>query len=120
MAGAYAQTPEWKKIRKEVIEEAGGRCRLCNSDEKLQVHHRIYNEDCAAGIESKQDLTVLCGRCHLTFHRAQWRGAVGGETKAKYKRKRPTKQEQLEEIQAELAAVRPPPTVTYAVGACPF
>lgn len=62
----YLLTSRWKLLRDEVLARDGYRCRVCNSRECLEVHHRtyerIFNEDF-------DDLTTLCCRCHDTFSR---------------------------------------------------
>jgi hypothetical protein len=66
----YLASPEWRKRRDEAIQRAEGRCQLCNSAQRLQVHHRTYER---RGNERPMDLTVLCEGCHQHFH-----GIVGG------------------------------------------
>lgn len=61
----YLQTPEWKQKREKVLARDEHRCRVCDSDEKLQVHHRTYAR---RGGEDLNDLTTLCGPCHEHFH----------------------------------------------------
>lgn len=56
---------EWFSKRKKKLDGVKHKCQLCNSAEKLQVHHktyeRIYNE-------LQSDLIVLCEKCHQRFH----------------------------------------------------
>jgi 5-methylcytosine-specific restriction endonuclease McrA len=40
---------------------SGFRCRLCNSNSELEVHHRTYER---FGHEDAGDLTTLCRGCH--------------------------------------------------------
>ncbi len=61
----YLLTPEWKLRREEAIRIAGDRCQICNGANSLDVHHRTYAN---RGFESASDLTVLCRKCHGTFH----------------------------------------------------
>lgn len=61
----YLQTEEWKQTRSFALNRAGLRCQMCNRATKLQVHHRTYER---LGEEWLDDLTVLCGDCHKTFH----------------------------------------------------
>ncbi len=61
---AYLQTPVWRQLRREAIERDGRRCRLCNANQDLQVHHRYYPE--ILGTETVDALTTLCHRCHET------------------------------------------------------
>lgn len=61
----YLQTPEWKAKREEILDRDEHRCRLCNTTEKLRVHHRTYIR---LGDEDPNDLTTLCDDCHKNFH----------------------------------------------------
>lgn len=61
----YLQSEHWKNIRAGALERAKERCQLCNKDERLQVHHRTYEN---LGHEQDCDLTVLCRACHAKFH----------------------------------------------------
>jgi 5-methylcytosine-specific restriction endonuclease McrA len=62
---AYFLTEKWKKKRDAALKRAGHRCVLCNSQEKLEVHHRTYVR---LGRELCGDLIALCGECHAQFH----------------------------------------------------
>lgn len=61
----YLQTPEWKERRLLILERDGYRCQICNSPDRLNVHHRDYTR---RGYENDTDLTTLCQGCHQVFH----------------------------------------------------
>lgn len=61
----YLKSDAWKRTRKHKIEEARGKCQLCESPDRIQVHHRTYDR---IGDEGLSDLIVLCHRCHKRFH----------------------------------------------------
>lgn len=61
----YLRTEEWQFSREMAFVAKGRRCALCNSPERLNVHHRVYR---GRGIEHVDDLTVLCRDCHQAFH----------------------------------------------------
>jgi hypothetical protein len=61
----YLQTPHWAARRDATLKAAGGRCRVCNSPDELNVHHRTYER---FGDEADDDLLVLCRPCHQLFH----------------------------------------------------
>lgn len=61
----YLKTEHWKKIRKRALKKAKYACRLCNSKENLNVHHRTYKRK---GAEIPSDIIVLCESCHGKFH----------------------------------------------------
>jgi hypothetical protein len=61
----YLRSPHWRETRERALERAGHRCQVCNSEQRLDVHHRTYER---IGAEEPGDLTVLCRRCHDLFH----------------------------------------------------
>lgn len=61
----YLLTEHWKTIRKRKLRKANYKCELCNSTEKLNVHHKTYEN---RGCEKDEDLIVLCEDCHGKFH----------------------------------------------------
>lgn len=90
--GDYLRTPEWRERRQNAIDLAGGRCRLCNTDERLHVHHRTYER---RGCEHPDDLTVLCEDCHALFHehrelvsRREWNVSYGAFVHASIQQRR--------------------------------
>jgi replicative DNA helicase len=62
---AYRLTPRWQELRGLALERDGYRCRVCNSPERLDVHHRTYDR---VGHEEVGDLTTLCDECHSRYH----------------------------------------------------
>src|SRR6266568_2945210 len=61
----YLLTPEWQERRQRILKRDGFRCQVCNSPERLNVHHRDYTR---RGYENDTDLTTLCQGCHQVFH----------------------------------------------------
>ena len=61
----YLQTDHWQSVRKEALERAGGRCQVCNANDRLHTHHRSYER---RGEEMPSDVIVLCASCHKLFH----------------------------------------------------
>jgi len=61
----YIDSDEWKARAKYYKQQAGFRCRVCNSDsDTLDAHHRTYER---LGNELDSDITVLCRPCHELF-----------------------------------------------------
>ena len=58
----YINSPQWKQLREKALARDGGRCRLCDSKTRLEVHHRAYPK--SWGDDSLDNLTTLCKRCH--------------------------------------------------------
>ena len=61
----YLQTIHWRTVRKYALENARFCCQLCNSTERLEVHHKTYER---IGNEDLSDVIVLCRACHAKFH----------------------------------------------------
>jgi hypothetical protein len=61
----YIASPAWQAKRVVALDAAGHRCQVCNTPDRLDVHHRTYER---FGHEGPGDLTVLCRSCHETFH----------------------------------------------------
>lgn len=63
----FLRTPYWRCVAEKARSRDGGRCRVCDSDEKLNVHHRKYDH---RGQEHLflGDLTTLCQKCHKQHH----------------------------------------------------
>jgi hypothetical protein len=62
----YLRSPVWQAKRREALQRDGYRCRVCDSAEQLQVHHRRY--PAVLGTETMDDLTTLCDACHQRHH----------------------------------------------------
>jgi len=63
----YIKSPQWKRKRAIAIRLSGGKCKFCNSNKNLQVHHNNYVTLGRENIE--RDLIVLCENCHTTEHK---------------------------------------------------
>jgi hypothetical protein len=61
----FLLTPEWQETRRAALRRAGFACQVCNTGERLHVHHRTYER---RGAELARDLIVLCGPCHALYH----------------------------------------------------
>ncbi len=61
----YLRSPIWQRTRELALEYYGRKCCLCNSSERLNVHHRTYER---RGHERLADLIVLCRDCHAGYH----------------------------------------------------
>lgn len=66
MYAQYLKTNAWKVRRQEIIDRDIC-CRLCASEENLQVHH-VDGAYKRIGNELDQDLTTLCRDCHEMYH----------------------------------------------------
>lgn len=64
----YLQSEQWQKRRNEALINDGFRCKICKSEENLNVHHLTYER---LGEEKDEDLIVLCERCHSKWHKIE-------------------------------------------------
>jgi len=62
----YLQSPEWREIRKRVLERDNHLCQGCLMAPATQVHHLTYDNIMA---EFLFELTSLCDHCHKRYHR---------------------------------------------------
>lgn len=72
----YMQSDRWRELRRIAIDRDGGRCRVCNGDQQLEVHHRRYPKNFAE--DCLDNLTTLCAWCHRGFHKARKRAIANG------------------------------------------
>lgn len=61
----YLKTEGWQQRRVKALARAEHRCQVCNSDKRLEIHHRTYER---LGHERDADLIALCHDCHTLFH----------------------------------------------------
>lgn len=61
----YLKSAHWRGIRHYALLRADYRCQLCNSTQRLEVHHRTYE---GKGNEDYRDVIALCHECHAKFH----------------------------------------------------
>lgn len=61
----YLNSTLWQVIRRDALWGAGNKCSLCRFKEELEVHHLTYKN---LGNERREDLQVLCARCHNDIH----------------------------------------------------
>jgi 5-methylcytosine-specific restriction endonuclease McrA len=61
----YLQSDHWRQFRAWILARDYG-CRLCASRKWLEVHHLNYDRK---GQERKEDVIVLCRKCHDKWHR---------------------------------------------------
>lgn len=62
---AYLDSGQWKETRSLALARDGHRCRVCNREKHLDVHHRTYARLFS---EDLGDLTTLCRNCHELYH----------------------------------------------------
>ncbi len=64
----YLQSEHWQQFRLLILNRDHG-CRKCGSHKQLDVHHLNYERK---GEERKEDVIILCRRCHEAWHRRKF------------------------------------------------
>ena len=63
------QSPKWQKKRLEVLEYNAFQCQYCSEEDKqLHVHHPAYIKGREPWEYEKDELMVLCDKCHTNEH----------------------------------------------------
>ena len=57
----YIKSPEWNALKKQKIDESGGKCEICGKKTELEVHHWTHK---TLGREKMSDLAAVCKKCH--------------------------------------------------------
>lgn len=66
----YLQSWRWRWLLRPVrVWFDGGKCRLCNSAEYLEVHHRSYKHLGGNVLLEFFDLTTVCHADHTAYHK---------------------------------------------------
>lgn len=64
----YLKSMDWQVVRLAVLERDNNKCKVCGSNDNLQVHHwtyeNLYNE-----LEHLDDLITVCERHHQIIHK---------------------------------------------------
>ena len=58
---AYYKTAHWQRVRRRKYKQAGGKCEICGSTERLETHHIRYS---TLWRERNSDLQLLCHAHH--------------------------------------------------------
>jgi hypothetical protein len=62
-------TYRWRKLRKHAIQECGGKCVICGSDQRLHGHEVWkYEEKKTVGRATLVRVDVICWTCHNITH----------------------------------------------------
>lgn len=64
---AFLKSNYWLAVSHVCKARARGRCQVCNSENKIQAHHRTYSNH-GSEHDNMCDLTALCDGCHALHH----------------------------------------------------
>lgn len=62
----YLKTREWRFFRQQAFNHYGKKCNRCESELRLEVHHKHYRN---LGKEELKDVEILCHSCHQSLHK---------------------------------------------------
>ena len=62
----YINSRRWKSLSRKIKNRDGNKCKLCDSERILEVHHLSYVR---LGKERGADLVTLCQSCHAEQHK---------------------------------------------------
>lgn len=60
--------PRWMALRNQILERDEWRCTVCDSENRLAVHHKRYIKGAKAWEYDHADLITLCHWCHEDTH----------------------------------------------------
>ncbi len=60
----------WDRLRRQVLEEFGGRCEPCGARrERGMFCHEVWEYDDIAGLATLRRLRIICPNCNFVTHR---------------------------------------------------
>lgn len=65
---AYENKKRWLNIKNEVLLERDRKCEICHPEISLHIHHIIYRVDAPSLTFDKENLIILCKKCHTKIH----------------------------------------------------
>ncbi len=65
---SFENKKKWLLLKIEVFNERGRSCEICSSIFSLHVHHIIYRTEDPLLSFDKENLMVLCEKCHKKIH----------------------------------------------------
>jgi len=66
----YIKSSEWRQIRQRRLQFDLFKCRTCENEKRLEVHHVHYRN---LGHENIEDLITLCKNCHYAITKSMRR-----------------------------------------------
>lgn len=61
---AFITSPQWRKLRKQILVRDGNACTNCGSQSSLTVHHLISVRTDPSSALDPDNCITLCRRCH--------------------------------------------------------
>ena len=60
--------PRWKKKRNSILKRDNFECQMCQGEEMLDVHHKLYIDGHRLWEYEDKDLITVCKSCHSEEH----------------------------------------------------
>ena len=60
----FYQSPEWRKLRAQAIQELGAACSTCGSTDRIHIDHVVPLSERPELALELRNLRPLCQRCH--------------------------------------------------------
>ena len=79
----YLKSRHWAKFKAKYRSKAIYQCCLCESTEKLQLHHKTYQR---VGNEKIGDCVYLCANHHLLVHKCRDKAWLDKHLQGKFKK----------------------------------
>lgn len=61
----YLNSKHWIKFRVNFLKKVTNKCRMCQTTQGVNLHHKHYN---SLGNEKNNDIVCLCFKCHKYIH----------------------------------------------------
>ncbi len=73
----YENIKRWLILKEEVFHERGRQCEICKKEVSLHIHHIIYRTEAPSLTFDKENLIILCSKCHKKMHeKDKWRFSI--------------------------------------------
>jgi len=64
----FENKKKWLNLKNEVFWERGRKCEICDCEISLHIHHIIYRKNAPSLTFDKENLIILCVKCHTKIH----------------------------------------------------
>ena len=70
----FENQKKWLILKSQLFYERGRKCEICGSDISLHIHHILYRSEYPELTFDRENLMILCERCHKKIHSEdKWR-----------------------------------------------
>ena len=70
----FENQKRWLILKSQLFYERERKCEICDSEISLHIHHILYRSEYPELTFDKENLMILCGKCHKKIHeKDKWR-----------------------------------------------